>query len=338
MTKDWFDINEDSTMVNPNTSFYCYLTEKEIQDLDSIKTKNIIFKRSSNRSSIIKKIVLNTYLYLNNMDRGFEDDLNKLLNKPYFKNLDFNFTKKLSSGGKEYELIQELVRIQVLKCMGQKINLEDNLIKVQFRLAKDDYDLMRVFAGNRNINISDFISGYLKYFLSMPLNIRQYILRYPDLLKLERCIKDNRFVIIGDKKLKAIKIDNKKHSLATLVCLDSNSNIVLKTLFSILDVMETDEYYSLTSYEKELIKLYDGLDEIEISFVVVNETKDITRLLENNDPVILSKKADGIKQIINIRYSSGIIQLLKDSEKNGDIKYLCFSKNYNDFIKTLENK
>ena len=93
---NWFDVPETEEIIM-NTSYYVLLRESDIKYLDRLlsNSQHLLNKRSTARSSIIKLIVENTYLYLNNMEREFESDLNKILSKSYYKDIDSNFKKKL---------------------------------------------------------------------------------------------------------------------------------------------------------------------------------------------------------------------------------------------------
>ena len=69
---NWFDVPETEEIIM-NTSYYVLLRESDIKYLDRLlsKSQNLLKKRSNARSSIIKLIVENTYLYLNNMEREY---------------------------------------------------------------------------------------------------------------------------------------------------------------------------------------------------------------------------------------------------------------------------
>ena len=166
MDKDYNKIFESDEKMNLSTSYTVKLSEKEIAALEKCKNNfsNLFSKQKKANSTIIKNIIENTYLYLNNSERFFNNDVKELLNKKYFKDLDYHFINDLKEGTREYEFILELVRNQVLRIYSKRE--VDEVYPVQFRLAKDDENLLRIISGNKCLSLDEFISGYLLYFLS----------------------------------------------------------------------------------------------------------------------------------------------------------------------------
>ena len=173
MQKDYYKVNEIDDLTEKeyslSKSYTIWLTKTEIEDLDKCRERfeYLIKKQKNARSSIIKLIVENTYLYLNNMERNFSQDLNDILSKKYYADIDNKFSKRLIEGTKEYDLILELVRNQLLRVICNREVVEE-VESVQFRLAKDDDNLLRILAGRKCFNLDEFISGYLRYFLALP--------------------------------------------------------------------------------------------------------------------------------------------------------------------------
>ena len=344
MQKDYFKINESEEKESNSTSYSVFLSFKEIEELERCKKvfEPYIKKQKKALSSIIKLIILNTYLYLNNIERFFNDDVNKTLNKNYFKNsLDHNFVKKLKEGNKEYEFILELVRNQIIRINSNRV-IEEGKI-VQFRLAKDDDKLLRIFAGNKCFSFDEFFSGYLIYFLSLPMETKNYIITYPNGIKLERAIKEKTCIIMNNIKYKPVSLSYKKGILKrkVLICFDAIFDSFVEIDFALSKNIDyTEELFMLNDYERNVLDLYNKLEFIDISFKVLNnDNKHINRLIDDNDPsfFIIERKHEYPLEKIRIRYFEGIIKNLKRAYKK-NIDYLCFSDNYNEFIKLTEEK
>ena len=363
--KDIFDVNESEANIS-STNYTLYLTKKEIEELERIRQRNeYVFEKQKNaRSSIIKKIVENTYLYLNNNERFFMNDLEKIINKDYYNNIDMDFLrriatvdnkkiKKIKTDTKEYDLILELVRNQLLRIISSKY-IDDELEKVQLRLAKNDEKMLRIIAGNKSLSLNDFLSGYIRYFLSLPNVTQNYILAYQTFLKLDRAIKEGKMITINDMKYKPIKVIKPSYldMFYKLICFDGACDSFNVLLLSkkiphgmiLKDISFTEEDFVINSYENAVLDLYNNLNEVEISFVLVNDSSDfINKLIDVNNNAffkfekILDLKNENNKYILKIKYDDRIIKnLIKENNKS--IKYLCFSDNYNDFIKLTEPK
>ena len=341
---DYFKVNESEDMLNKNTSFSIYLTDNEVKEIERFKDNYsyLLPKRQNAMSSILKLIIENTYLYLNNSERYFNKDLNKILEKSYYNDLDHNFVKKLKENSKEYELILELVRNQLLRTLSNRDT--EGYKHVQFRLAKNDYNMLRIIAGNKSLNMNDFLSGYLRYFLSLPFGTKLYILTYPNGLRLDRAIKDHMCIIINGIKYKPYKLANLRlANLKSLICFDSVYDSLCE-IDNVLnkDIIFTEEYYELNTYEKEVLDAYSKLDKIKITFRLLNnDNKIINNLVDRKikSPRIIERKHndDNSLEEITIKYNEQEINaLIKANNKN--IEYLCFSDNYNNYVKLTEER
>ena len=74
---------------NDGTNFYVNLTKGEIEDLHKIQEKyNKLFQKQKNAvSTLIKLIIENTYLYINNKEADIDNDINEILTKKYYRNI-----------------------------------------------------------------------------------------------------------------------------------------------------------------------------------------------------------------------------------------------------------
>ena len=347
MEKDYFRISENEcSALDSKTSYSVYLSKSDIERIKSIQVHYYRFfeKQKDALSTIIRTIIENTYLYLNNMERNFNDDLKKILEKKYYENIDNKFVSKLKENTKEYDLFLELVRTQLIKLISNKEE-DEELIKIQFRLTKDDNRLLRIIAGNKVHTLNDFFSGYLRYFLSLPRETQKYILTYPKGLKLDRAIKEHKCIVVNGIKYKPYKILCVTSLIKgkCLLCFDSvfDSLIELPNIYE-KNIEFTEEYYELNSYEKEVIDAYNNLDYIDISFKLLNNVnKYINRMISDeeyeNFISVVELKHEGVLEKIKIKYDERIIDILKKANKK-NIDYLCFSDNYNTFIKLTEEK
>ncbi len=364
---DILDVNESEANIS-STNYTCYLTKDEINELEKIRERNehLFNKQKNARSSIIKRIVENTYLYLNNNERNFSNDFEKIINKDYYNNIDMDFlrriasienersrkVKKIKTDNKEYELILELVRTQLLRTISNNYG-DEELQKVQLRLAKDDEKMLRIIAGNRCLSLNDFLSGYLRYFLSLPPMTRNYILAYPTFLKIERSIKEGKIINIEGMKYKPIKLIKPgfSHMAYTLICFDGVADSFCEILLSrfiasavvIRDIEFTEEDFVINSYERDVLDLYNNLDVIDVSFVLLNDSSVfINNIIDNRRHLlsfnrVLDIKNENNKYMLKIKYDKLLInRLIKENKKS--IDYLCFSDNYNKFIKLIDDK
>ena len=341
MDKDYNKIFESDEKMNLSTSYTVKLSEKEINALEKCKNNfsNLFSKQKKANSTIIKNIIENTYLYLNNSERFFNNDVKELLNKKYFKDLDYHFINDLKEGTREYEFILELVRNQVLRIYSKRE--VDELYPVQFRLAKDDENLLRIISGNKCLSLDEFISGYLLYFLSLPQETQKYILTYPKGIKLDNAIRDKKCIIIGNMKYKPIKFVNKGvYRRKVLLCFDAVFDSLVDIPF-VLDkeIIFTEELFNINNYENEVLNSYDNLDYIDISFKLLNnDNKDINKLIDDNmkSEFIIKRAHEYPLEKIRIKYNEFLIEnILKQDKKH--IDYIRFSDNYNKFIKLTEN-
>lgn len=348
MEKDYFKISEsEEGKLSLNTSYSVYLSEVDIDRLKRIQKhhRSYFEKQKTALSTMIRTIIENTYLYLNNMERNFNEDLSKILSKDYYKDsIDKKFEEKLKGNTKEHDLFLELLRTQLVRLLSKKED-ESELVKIQFRLTKEDDRLLRIISGNKVHNLNDFFAGYLRYFLSLPIDTQTYILTYPVGLKIDRAIKDRRYIVIDGIKYKPYKVVNAPILVRckNLLCFDSICDSFCEVPHVYLkDIELTEEYYDFNSFETDVIDAYNDLEYIEASFKILNdENKDINNLVAEDSFVrsykVLNLEQDGPLKKIKIRYNEKIIDDLNKAYKK-NIDYLCFSDNYNRYIKLTEQK
>ena len=354
MKDEYLKISEeeikDSDISATNYTFYVTVKEKEMLERIREHNEHLLKKQKQALSTIVKLIIENTYLYLNNNERFFLKDINEILKKDYYKNINKDFISKIKVGTKEYDFIKELVRNQLIRTMNDiELDENDELTKIQLRLAKDDYKLLRIISGKNIFNLEEFLTGYLRYFLSLPEEIKKYVLTYPKAIKLERAIKEHTYIIIDDIKYKPFKIvDGKcllrrKHLLCFDALFDSFHEIPRNNNILDLDIEFTEELFEPSDEEYKILDSYNKLDIIEATFKVLNkDNKKINYLID--DDYISPYKIERIHNYnstplekIKFKYFDGIInELYKAHHKN--IEYLNFSENYNEFIKLTKEK
>ncbi len=355
MQNDYMRISEeeikDSDISATNYTFKITVSEKA--KLEKIRERNecLLKKQKQALSSIIKLIIENTYLYLNNSERFFSKDMEAILSKGYYSNINRDFKSKIKNGTKEYDFIRELVRNQLIRTMNNiELDEDDELTLIQLRLAKDDERLLRIISGKNIFNLEEFLTGYLRYFLSLPYETQRYILRYPRAIKLDRAIKEHRCIIVRDIMYKPFKIVEGRGVTKNkiLLCFDSMFDSfceIASFTFSIydLDVEYTEELFEPSDYEYEVLDAYTKLNTMDVSFKLLNnDNKNINNLIDDNcklSYIIERKHADDNNPLerIKIKYFDGIIKNLERANKKS-IDYINYSDNYNKFIKLTKDK
>ena len=332
------------------TSLVFYLTEDENRDFKSLMR----ICNFNNESDFIRLIIKNTYLYLNNKDRDIEEDISTILKKTYYKDLDPSLKSKLVNGSKEYDFFLELLRLQVIKCFNtidtsDSSSSDEKTVRKSFRLTRnDEQDLRKIILGNEVISRPDFLRGYIKFFLESSRSTKTYILTYPNLLKLERAIKDKRYVIINNDKYKPYKIINTRFGIS-LLGIKENGVLTLARIsnhyrLSSPAVEETELLFSFNSHDKELLNSFESLDEVTASFKN-NKTDEIfnrdLERFENSEfifDIIEFNKNDDIYSI-KYKYSiSGMENIFDKAFSRGAISDLTYSPNYQKFLELNYNK
>lgn len=342
---DWNKVNEADYDCKPS-SYNVFLTKSEKESLEFIKKRySYLLKKQVNAlSTLVRLIIENTYLYLNNSERSFFTDVENVLNKKYFKDsIDYNFKKRLKDKTKEYEFIQELVRIQLLRVLSNRsIDSDEELIKVSFRLTKNDSNMLKIIGGKVSVTMEEFLSGYLRYFLNLPADTRYYILTYPKQLKLDRAIKEHQCIILNGIKYKPYKIVHSDLLILrkNLICFDAycDSFQIIDGIYD-KDIIYTEEYFEFTQDELNVIEAYKKLDYIDISFKVLNdENKDINNLIrDEKTSIVIERKHEFPLEKIRIKYYPHVISTLEKANKK-NIDYICYSENYNEFIRLTKDK
>ena len=107
-----------------------------------------------------------------------------------------------------------------------------------------------------------------------------------------------------------------------------------------VDIEFTEELFEFSAYEKEVINAYDNLDFIDVSFKLLNnDNEDINSLIDDEKKtyVVTERKHEYPLEKIRIRFYDNILKILYKAEKK-NIDYLCFSDNYNTFVKLTKDK
>ncbi len=337
-------IPEEKESLNPNTSYAVMLTDKEKTSLEKLQKRfeHLIDKRKDELSSFVKVVLLNTYLYLNNTERDLVDDINSILKKSYYKDLDKDFIKMISESGKAQDFIREIVRTRILKTQSSTTEDEESeKEKFQFRLAKDDELLRYIFAGTVSMSISDYLTSLMDYFLSAPSPTQRTILQYQIILALKRCTSDSRCIMINGRKRYPVIFSKAKGPLNRLWVLNRKNNTIRQLpIMLIKEIAETNEYFSLTSNEQRVINMIKDIGDVTITFKIINKTE-ITKWYIDEMNLLsrfIYKYDEETKQItITVTLLRAMLESRKLTSLNGtDISDLKFSDGFEELLKVLE--
>ena len=337
-------IPEEKDSLNPNTSYAVMLTDKEKTTLEKLQKRSghLIDKRKDELSSFVKVVLLNTYLYLNNTERDLVEDINSILKKNYYKDLDKDFIKMISESGKAQDFIREIVRTRILKTQSSTTEDEESgKEKFQFRLAKDDDLLRYIFAGTVSMSIPDYLTSLMDYFLSAPESTQRTILQYQIILALKRCTSDSRCIMINGRKGYPVIFTKIKGPINRLWVLNRKTNTIRQyPIMLIKDIVETNEYFSLTSNEQRVINLIKDIGDVTITFKIVNKTEITNLYIEevNSFSRFMPRYDEETKQIT---ITVNLIRAMLESRKllsiiGTDISDLTFSDGFEELLKALE--
>ena len=340
-------IPEEKTSLSPNTSYVVMLSDKEKKSLEKLQKRYeyLIDKRKSELSSFVKVVLLNTYLYLNNTERDLSEDISTILKKNYYKDLNKDFIKMISEPGKEQDFIREIIRTRILKTQSSTTEDEGSeKEKFQFRLAQDDDLLRYIFAGTVCMPIADYLSSLMDYFLSASLSTQRTILQYQMMLSLKRCIADQRCVMINGRKRYVLKIGKSKMLLFNAIWgLDRKEHRIYRVpLFEIKELEETNEYFDLTSNERNAIEALKNAGEVIVSFKIINEGFNPLKYLPFHQPMSLELNSENdettkTKRCLTDFDTARRIEKILLKHKDIDIADLTFSDNYAKVYKIFED-
>ena len=285
------DIPEEKESYSPNTSYGINISEDDRKELQRLQAhySMLIDKRKDELSSFIKVVLLNTYLYLTNMERDITEDINKIIKKSYYKDLNEDFKKMISVPSKEQDFIKELFRTRMLK--AQSIDEEESEKEYyQFRLAKDDDLLKYIFYGS-TMPINDYLTSLLDFFMASSPTTKRTILFYQINLEYNRCTKDGRYIKVNGKKLAPVHLAKTyKTSPNRLWFFDRDKQALIQILrIEIRDFEETNEYFKLSREEDNLLSAIQKCDKVKISFDITNITESTERYTEHFIPRILGE-------------------------------------------------
>ena len=330
---------------NDGTNFYVLLTQREIDKLEKIlKENSAMFPKQKNAlSTLLKLIIENTYLYINNKEFDIDDDINKVLDKIYFDDLDNNFKELIKTNSKARDFIVELVRVRTLKKYTNPSDPQEELIKKQFRLANEDTLSMSILLGSAALSSPDYIASLIRYFLN---SNKFEILNYRKVLMIERAIREKQYLIIDNRKVKPIGFVNWSTVIRIKELLyfdETNKKLLhypLVSYFYEKNIEATELKYSLNSLEEKIINLVNELKNISISFdrcdTPIKELDTDKHISESAPISIVINTNIGEHKSTNVNYSESIIKTFRNYQKIGYIKNLVFSDNYNEYEKAIE--
>ena len=117
--------------------------------------------------------------------------------------------------------------------------------------------MLKIIGGKVSVTMEEFLSGYLRYFLNLPMDTRYYILTYPKQLKLDRAIREHSCIIINGIKYKPYKIVNSDLLILrkNLICFDAycDSFQIIDRIYD-KDIIYTEEYFEFTQDELNVIE------------------------------------------------------------------------------------
>ena len=328
------------------TNFYVMLTKKECERLNEIlKDNQKIFRVQKNAtSSLIKLIIENTYLYINNNEINIGDDIRQILNKKYYRNLDENFKNLILNDKKTMDFIVELVRVRLLK-QYISVPIEDEneeLIKKQFRLSNDDTKVMSILMGSKALTSPDYISSLIRYFL---YSNTYEILSYKSLCIIENAMKNKEYITIDDRKIKPLFYIFEHYS-KYLYCIDETNrtvSLLRHGFFESADVRATNLKYSLSYAEEEIISMRKQLKFVTISYDIVDgidlETARAYYLQTERrfrTSELISRTVDGNHVEAKYKYSRYLSYSFEKYLEKGYITNLVFSDNYAEYRKTVD--
>ena len=208
---------------------------------------------------------------------------------------------------------------------------------MQFRLAKDDYNLVKILEGAKCQSQPDYIASYISYFMSFSGLTRHKILHYPNDLMIDRAIKDRRCIIMNNMKFKPYKIASSgffRNDL--LVGFNDNNEFVKRRLVNIDNVVETNEYFEFNTVEREILDSYFNLDTIVATFTIEND--DFLDIFKKyNTHSIISSNMEETKKVLTFKYNDRVIRFLDKAYEDGKIKNLCYSDEYQKFMKLVDD-
>lgn len=344
------DINIDipEKMVEyDETNYYALLTKKECDDLDKIQKRyeHLFRVRKGATSSLIKLILENTYLYINNNEIDIDDDIKNLLTKKYYLDIDEDFKKMVLEDKKVRDFVVELVRTRLLKkyMTAPMDSKDDELIKKQFRLSKEDSRLASILMGSKALSSPEYISSLIRYFLHS--NTRA-ILYYKELYIIDKAINNKEYLILDNKKIKPVCYFYDSRMKYLYYFDEAKKTVGLYRLGFIigqLSVFETYQKYVLSSQEENLVSMLKQLTQITITYELVEginvDEIDASYLSDDNHLHLsnnYSKTIDGNITTIKSRFSKYMISSFEEYENNGYIKNLSISENYRAYMKAVD--
>ena len=350
MSKDFNYIPEDDITINKKSFDVSYtfdLTNEEVKQLTKIQKTygEILDKRKTALSSIIKTICYNTYLYINNMEKNTNELIDTISNKSYYKDIDPEFIDTLKNDELAQDFITELVRSLSLRVMNPEIIKSYPSQQKSFRLSKEDNNLLQILMGVRDVELREFIPSLIRFFLQSTDRVQFHILSYPSILIIERCIQEKKYILYDYKRIIPLKIVNEFLAInrEVLIAYDNKNKQMLRIPLyislknSFLSIKETEQQYQLKAKEKNYIEAYLNGETIDVSFEIINNTPEVNSfLLKTKSYYIIKRHVNDSHVELTIKNHEGILDTIRSIEKAGDISNMTISDNYYDLLKFEE--
>lgn len=336
---NYCDYIKEEMVEYDGTNFYCILSKKEIDELKKIldRHRNSFRIQQNALSSLMKRIILNTYLFINNNEVDIDEDIKNILKKKYYKDLDSNISDSLFNDTKLRDFIVELVRIRTLKKYINPVedDNEDELEKKQFRLSNEDTEIMSIIMGSSSLTRPEYISSLIRYFLRS--HNRREILYYENVLTIEKAVRDKEYVVVRNRKIKPALIINSGFEKRILYFNENPRKVAYsRLLFSEgLNSTITNQKYSISALENKIITLINENRTYTVSYELTGkeivDSRNRHMLYEEGflSPLFLVKRTIKDNVITSVfRYDLSAYDYFKNCEEQGYIKNLKFNNSY----------
>lgn len=337
------NIKESMETYDKSTNYRFNLTVNEKEKLEKSieKYSKYLPKRKNSVSSYIKKICLNSYLYINDMNNNISTDATKILQKKYYEDINKDLVKSFKKNTKEQDFIKELVRTEVLRYFASP-NDDSELTQMQLRLADEDVELMRVYFGSKAMPVGEYITTLVRFFINQEPRNRIKIINYEKYKIVEKAIKNKTTILYHNKKYKPIQILKEYYRFVVLkteylLAIDvEDEEIKVLDLYDYSDIFATVEEFTLNTKEEFLIKLFEDTKTIKLSFEVVNsESEFVNNVVNKKYPYTKSKKVIDNYVELEIYNNNHFIEIIDKAEKANDITNLKFEEKYYQYKKYI---
>lgn len=154
-------------------------------------------------------------------------------------------------------------------------------------------------------------------------------MKFKEINIVNRCAKERKYCLLENEyKVKPYKCEG-----TVLFAFDDNGKLVRSPFMKVEDL---ESHFEFNAKEKNILKLYNNLKEVEAKFKTINKEDKIYSMYfvqsyYTRKGLIKSVEEKGGKTIVKFVYSPRMINVLKRLEDRKVIEYLSFSDNYKAF-------